>query len=498
MGTMSSKYDKKSLKEGDPPHLTSNNYKAVSCLQDILLPSGFTIRLDWKFEVNKNMTDQRGWMYKIEFNSMEFTPSQLPSSQVRFRKWQRMIINNVDLPQVPALVSRFLAVKNHYRSLGVPLIQLALSKYEFHIQYVMECERIGISQEDRFSSSNMLESDPPQWCSGPADNLTIDPTTVATSSLRELEATEFNRGNGWDTLHEFIFTLYPDKDSQGWQYNTDFSSDAMWAGRPGDNSCVRRRLWIRTCVRNNQLYESRAALRSYIANHRRGVIKTGPLDRQSHYRKRWCRGMAVLNDDTLELNLENNYQTHVEYSLKGCEVVSIESHDHPDKKYQFGMRQVGEGGCDLGLVCILNTHSEKERRAWMAALAHQIALVNLLFWPLENGPPTADRVLFRGEMWKRGHLVPNWKFRSFELRQGGTLAYFKSGLLRGKIRLRGCTIRDLPSEGEFAFEIVKNSGYSLALRTSDAITKKQWITALEDKLNDVNAPRKTMLPIKGK
>lgn len=62
--------------------------------------------------------------------------------------------------------------------------------------------------------------------------------------------------------------------------------------------------------------------------------------------------------------------------------------------------------------------------------------------------------------WKRGHLVPSWKFRRFELRQNGTLAYYKGNELKGKIRLRGCNI--VPTEAlEFQVSVVCDAVFAI-------------------------------------
>lgn len=61
------------------------------------------------------------------------------------------------------------------------------------------------------------------------------------------------------------------------------------------------------------------------------------------------------------------------------------------------------------------------------------------------------RVNYVTDRWKCGHLVPNWTFRRFELRQNGTLAYYKGHKLKGKIRLRGCNV--IPTE-EFDFQVI--------------------------------------------
>ena len=491
---MSSRYDSNSLRSGDPSHFTTNDRKGIDCLGAILLPQQYSTFVDWKFEVKDEVTDKRGWMYMSDFCNSVSSASSVSDSQVRYRKWQRLIISTSDLSRARPTMTTFISAKHHFRSLCIPLIKLALSKYDFQIQMVLECERLG---DGVYSARNLCATDPPRWCAGPADNLTINPTEIAASSLTPVETTIFNRGNGWDILHEFIFTLYPGRDPLGWQYNAAFDLDNSWMAKPTRDSLVRRRLWIRTCIRDHTLYECRLALQRYIRTHRRGVFKTGPLQRQSHYRRRWSQGTAVLTDSHIELTLDNNYQGFVEYSLKSCEAVRIETGGETDKRFKFGMRKVGPGGSDEGVVCVLNANSEQDRDDWITALTHQIALVNLLFWPLDIGPPTADAVLFKGEMWKRGHVMPNWKFRTFELRQSGTLAYFKDGVLRGKVRVRGCVVRDMPEEGEFVFALLKSTGYGLVMRTSDGLTKKQWMEAIQERIDDVRGPATAMLPAPG-
>jgi hypothetical protein len=68
------------------------------------------------------------------------------------------------------------------------------------------------------------------------------------------------------------------------------------------------------------------------------------------------------------------------------------------------------------------------------------------------------------DRWKCGHIVPIWTFRRFELRQNGTLAYYKGHKLKGKIRLRGCNV--IPTE-ELDFQVGDHPHFILSCIDSE-------------------------------
>lgn len=418
-------------------------------------------------------------------------------------------------------LSKLRSIIPKYRTLCPSLIHSALQKIEFRIQMVLESERY----QDYFHSRNLLSSDPPHWSCGPDGYLLTDPRNFRLQDLQEVTLSSFDRSDGWEVLHEFVFTLYPNKDSMGWEYNQNFSLADGWSDHPTPESAVRRRLWIRTCVRNNDLYLARMKLQEYLKSHPRGICKVGKIVRQSLIRNRWTNGSAVLTDKSLDLALENNYRSSYSFPLEGCEVVSllydeiensyrgeqwhkssssgaqfnVQSHINSDYRYQFALRKLTASGGDLGLLCILCVSSQEEKDSWIAALGHQCALVNLIFWPFSFGPPIVDQVLAKGELWKKGHLVPTWKYRTFELRQNGTLAYFKGSELKGKIRLRGCSLQDeKTNDDEFTFSLRKKSGYTLSLRATDSQTKKLWKEAITSYIIGAATMLKEDSPLKGK
>lgn len=155
----------------------------------------------------------------------------------------------------------------------------------------------------------------------------VDPCNVSTSNLTQISPEHFQIPLGWTYLHDFMFTCYPSRDICGWQYSNDFDSNNKWISSqiipnsiPKEVYIVRRRLWIRTLVKENNIQDCRNVFEKYIQNHPRGNILSTKIYRQSHYRKRWCAGTALLTDKSLHISLDDNYQQNINYNLKGCEV----------------------------------------------------------------------------------------------------------------------------------------------------------------------------------
>ena len=390
------------------------------------------------------------------------------------------------------------AANNSIRTLSPQMIGAALGKADYQIQFILESQRRSETGTP-FRSSELTALDPATWTSGTLENLTEDPTTVPTENLQEVFTSELNHTNGWTALHEFLFTVHPDKDEEGWEYNKSFSEQfsGEWHTHPSNVDLVRRRLWIRPCVRDEQLNMCRDRLQRYIAAHPRGIIKEGRIQRQSHFRKRWCDGTAVLTDTKLEITLENNYQGVVIYDLVGCEVVSeFDTDDSTGHSFRFGLRMINQVQEETQeMRCILNARSKEEQLEWVTVLSRQVSQVNLFFWNLTFGPPIHNEILIQGNMWKQGSL--RWQFRRFELHGDGVLSYWKDNILKGKIKLSNCTVEQTETGYPFSFMVKKKNGYCLVLRTSDEKTKIKWIEAIQDHISSSFSPEKSALPVPG-
>jgi hypothetical protein len=413
-------YDGFHMREADPPHWSTSIGISIQSMNDVDIAEGYEICADWKFDINQPLlTDKQGWQYNRDFVVEGWVPASGSDSAVRHRKWFRILVSSEHITAAKKRLTEFSNNRRDFRSLHPGLIKAALPHWYYQLQFVMECQRYD---DGTFSADNLRAPgmhDPPQWCVGAPDSCLVDPSDVPVTELYDgLHLIETNP-HGSDCLTEFMFTVYPNRDPSGWQYNTSFQAQTPWSQSILPGYGVRRRVWFRSIVPNKQLYLCRRALQEYIELHPRGVVKTGMLHRLSHFRKRWTAGIATLTDRALVLRLQHNYQSEVQYTLEGCEVVGhlaaeeltaalaspasslgatetpLIPNEHP---FLFGLRLIGAEGKDGGLQCVLGASSREQREEWVLALTHQVALVNPFFWALSFGPPIADSVIIQGDM----------------------------------------------------------------------------------------------------
>jgi hypothetical protein len=503
-------FDRASLLPADPVWIVDLNP----------MPVEFSVFLDY------DLDHDEGWLYAEHFHSTDWSELYNQTFYVRRRKVFRLLMSNDDLELGQALKDSWLA---RSRTIHPRFISSALKGYEHKIEMVIEYQRF---LRDRYDSYNLIYSDPAHWnfalpAPPPASGFDslfdetndfnfVDPTSCPLSYLRPLDqCTSFKLIDGWQILHDFIHLLHPNKDEAGWQYSDIFLNDCERTNAPTSASShwsnsrgfpprsVRRRLWMRTLVKDCDLEDCRAALDDSIAAHPRGVIFSSRLQRRSCYRKRWCDAVATLKDSVIEIEIENNYQRFVSYPLQGCEPVLL-SHltgegDLINKFFLFGLRRIGGGllpGLPVennldstgGVFCILNAPSAEVRDCWISVLTHQLLLVNThrflrqscpQWSPLIGPPCLVDVPYITGRLWKRGDVV--WKLRTFELRKSGILAYFKRGRLIGEVKLLNeCAIRIPPDINfQFPFQIITSDGtIVLELAAPDAVARQKWMTAL--------------------
>jgi hypothetical protein len=500
-------FSRLSLLLSDPPFI--ENLDQILC--------GFSLLIDYDSE------SAGDWTYAEDFTSADWSDAYCQSSAVRRRKVYRLLVRDCDLSRAVLLKESW---RSRYRSIHPRFIAAALEGYQYKIEMVVEYERL---LRDRYDSYNLIYSDPAHWnyalpyppatsAEEELDESTdpdfIDPTSCPLSYLRPLDqCTSFKLIDGWQILHDFIHVLHPSKDETGWQYSDCFLNDcdrlpcssSHWSPLNGEGrSLVRRRLWMRTLVRDRDLEACRLALDAHIAALPRGVIFSSRLQRRSSYRKRWCDATATLRDKVIEIRIENNYRRFVSFSLDGCEPVLLSQlsgeGDLVNKFFLFGLRRIGgallaglpavENHLDTtgGVFCILNAPSAELRDQWVSALTHQLLLINTYrflrqscsqWCPLIGPPCLVDAPYISGRLWKKGRLV--WKFRTFELRKSGILAYFKRGRLIGEAKLLNeCSIQiPLDITFQFPFDLMTCDGeVVLRLAAPDAETRQKWMTAI--------------------
>lgn len=561
------------LKKGiDPSHWTTSNGSPIQSMNHVLIPHGYSVCIDWKIHIDNQLTtDTEGWQYNHDFTIQGWTIIPSSDSHVRHRKWERLLVRSDVLSQAKVKVQQFSTQKREFRSFCPQLIISSLKNIDYQFQFILECQRLlttsrpaTVSEESahfyqevnlrnepytellNYSELHLLSTDPSQW-SIVSPNIypyasiaSINPCTVPPTNLTDAYPFLYANPNGRNSLHEFIFTYYPNKDSQGWEYNIDFHSNTPWSSSHHPRCCVRRRLWFRTLVPINLLPKCRQLLSNYINLHPRGLCFQGILQRISFYRKRWTQGIARLSNSTFSLELQNNYQKNYNFSLLNIEVKPLDS-IHDLEKYLssssssspassnfklsdwheitgssststntstrtsstngsnyntrsmdsnlsnitrtnlFCLCSLNSSGQYTGIQVILNALSPLDRIQWITLLSHQIALYNLSFWSLYYSPPIVDTIVYQGELMKLGHIVRNWKLRRFELTQRGILSYYHGKDLRGRIRLRGCQIdwNNGINGIRNEIKITKLNGYQLILRGETANDILPWMNELK-------------------
>lgn len=471
------------LNSNDPTNFVSLSGEILDSLSSITLPLGYIVCVDWVVKGisyrHLKFTDMQGYKYNSTFENDGWMHSELNSSQVRTRLWQRMIVNTTCIDHALSALDRFEIIKRSYRSLNLNSVQIALNGNEYYHQIIMESQR---STDGVAYSSTLLINieDPPEWsCS---KNIRIDPRAL-NCTLERMNPNLTKLSDGFDLVHDFLFLLYPGGDEEGWEYNTAFASTCVtdWSSSAMSHHRVRRRIWFRTCARSANVDKCRHILQRYLDTHSRGVVFRGKINRLSDYRKIWSEGEAFVIDDRIEINLKNYYRKQVSYPLRGCVAVVVRQDMCGGVDNVFCIRCFERGGNEL--ICTLQARNVNERNLWMTVLTHHLCVLHVSFWPIAFGPPLNERVIAIGDMWTHDGTWLIWKRRHFELRENGLLSYFKKGVLKGKTNVMNCLI----SKCDDTISIIsKINGHKLLMRSSNSEALDNWYTALTSHMVTAN------------
>jgi hypothetical protein len=490
-------YSSQYLTPSDPSHYIDKDHGCVAHPNDCVVDMGFIIIRKWEVFSDKNHTGDAGWLYADSFESFNWDMYPSEDMLVRKRKWEQLSVDISQEDLLPGLIQNF---HNRFRSVNPWLIERALRRYDRKIQVVLQCQRLF---RDSYNGHHLTPADPMEW-SQCGDSSCADICMSRLSRLEAISRSQYAIPEMWQPLHDFMFVIYPSKDETGWQYGSSFDS-FDWSPVPNEESSVRRRVWMRTLVKENELEACRNAFYAYIQSHPRGVIMSTPLQRQSHFRKRWCNGVATLSDSKIDLILENNYKQNVAYDIKGCEVKPLNGTtghytSDADKYFLFGLRRIGgavilgkiENPTAEGIVCVLNALSAQDRDKWIDALNHQLMLINGHFYSHSEvsgfyGPPTlVDTPYFSWRLMKKGKVV--WKTRTFELRKSGVFAYYKRGTLIGEVSIAGCSVH-IPHDvnHHHPFAIMDSEGeIMMVLSATTEEVRDQWMAALRGHITATN------------
>ena len=226
-------------------------------------------------------------------------------------------------------------------------------------------------------------------------------------------------------------------DEHGWQYRSQWpqqaleATDELWSNNNATNADVRRRLWMTTVVKRDDVLIAKRKISELIQSRQRGVILRGPLlrlEEDANGDKKWIPRNCSLLDEKIEITDEETGVKIDELLVLGHQIKMLDG-------YAFSIRRLDGSSC-----VIFDTDSKETRRRWLIAISYQIAVRGPLidFHPFPYAPPrgedTSNRVILCGDLLKKGQTGMNWKSRFFKLTPK-ELQYFDREALKGSIKV---------------------------------------------------------------
>ena len=375
-------------------------------------------------------------------------------------------------------------VSENKNCLTPSFISQALSGVTHRFVLVLECE----TRTDPSSADKNNGKVPPRFAIG-GPRATIDPRNAKIDELLPLIKHRLELPHGWEKVHQYMYVLQPSTDEHGWQYRSRWSNgplgegDEPWVKNNQHGLDARRRLWITTVVRQDDLMTSKKKLEDNFKAKARGVIMLGELYRQESgtLRKIWQKRFCVLTDTKIEVYASSGGKKIRDVSLADCDIKMLFGVQCPGRDYAFSIRE-NNGN----LVGLFDAESREVRRRWVVAIRYQLAIhhSDANFPPFDYGPPTGDdlltRVLMCGELQKQGQSVKNWKNRFFQLTPIA-LQYFDKEALKGELILIGAVVSDTEKSGplDFAVTSAGGAGRKLVMRADTLSHKATWLRAIQ-------------------
>lgn len=363
-------------------------------------------------------------------------------------------------------------------------VSSAISGITHRFVLVLECE----TRTDPGNADKNLKVPPRFAIGGP--RATIDPRNAKIDELLPLVKHRLELPNGWEKVHQYMYVLQPSTDEHGWQYRSKWSNgplkenDEQWVKSNSHGLDARRRLWITTVVKQDDLMTSKTRLQDAFKAKTRGVIMLGDLFIQESktLRKVWAKRFCVLADNRIEVYASSGGKKIKELSLVDCDIKMLFGVQCPGREFAFSVRE-SKGQ----LVGLFDAENREIRRRWVVAIRYQLAIyhADVNFLPFDYGPPTGDdslsRVLMCGELQKQGNSVKNWKNRFFQLTPAA-LQYFDKEDLKGEIPLLNATVCDTEKSGTLDFSVTASGdsgGRKLLMRADTQSHKATWLRAIQ-------------------
>eukprot|EP01040_Poterioochromonas_malhamensis_P004390 gene4390-4706_t len=351
---------------------------------------------------------------------------------------------------------------------------------------------------------------PPRFTVG-GPRASKDPRTVNINQLIGVTNTlpEIQLPAGWFMLHQYIYIVQQNTDDFGWQYRSTWSdgalksSDEQWVDTHDDTKFVRRRLWMTTVVKRDDIISGKRMVyeelnkvkgeviyQEFLFFYHPGVTENDPD---------WHRRKVILYHDKIEFFAENNKIG--EASLHDCEVQLLMGEDNMGKDNAFRIRHPN-GSVDV----ILAADSRAIMLRWVKALKYQFSITtaDLNFEPFLYGPPTGElpesRVIFCGELEVSDNItgagynvIPHkWEPYQMVLQERLLLCYSRDNL-SGRLLLEGAVVKS-EEENEFLLKL-QGSSLTLRLRAESPDMKMAWIRCLKRQIQYIEYKKTGFTPV---
>eukprot|EP01038_Epipyxis_sp_PR26KG_P011239 gene11239-15080_t len=388
------------------------------------------------------------------------------------------------------------------RSLINPKFILAVLKgLRYRFVLVLECEsrmseKLGISPVTlpRFSVGG------PRACR--------DPRTIPLNQLLGInnKRPEIQLPSGWLMLHQYIYVIQNNTDDNGWQYRSNWSesgivgnSEEQWVDTCNDDKLVRRRLWMTTVVKKEDIIRAKKMVTENLNGVKGDCIMQGFLFRYNSYVNAnmtnvWQKGRVLLFHNKLEFYVGNDRKG--ETLLENCEVKMLFGSQCPGRNYAFSIRNPNNT-----VSVLLDAESKESRRRWVHAINYQLAIISpdINYPPFDYGPPTGDfadnRVLLCGDLQKCSNQAKKWTTVHLQLKPK-ELLYYDRDVLKGRLFLDQAKIES-KKDDDMEFTVKLASGYVLLLRADSMEEKLAWTRAIKRQASYIEnlKQKKTSIPV---
>jgi hypothetical protein len=327
---------------------------------------------------------------------------------------------------------------------------------------------------------------------------------------------EIQLPTGWLMLHQYINVIQQNTDEHGWQYRSKWSNglingrgEEQWGESPGENRVVRRRLWMTTVVKKDDLARAKKIIVDSLVVNTKGeqAILQGTLYRHqlpiatdgttlstvsaASTNSIWQKVKVLLFHGRIELFIGNDKRG--DYPLLDCEVKMFFDQPCFSRPYSFSLRNYS-GSVNL----IMDAETREKRLQWVSSIHYQLAVISpdLNFPPFVTGPPAGMspnmRVLMCGELGMASQGRGQTMMYYFEL-EPSQLRYYERTVLKGRMFLNQMVVsthksssREDDSNSDFIIRTPPATGSdgvggtrSFHLRAPSPEMKHSWVRSIK-------------------